>query len=276
MTIVADRSGALNSFGDSSTVFAFYPSESHKKAVHRITVGIESRCGLVMLSGEIGTGKTTLCRYIQTLKSDKFLYAEIGNPFLSPMEQVSHFCRSFGLDAPQSLRQGISSLAEFCARKHREGRRVVLIFDETHLLTKAHWGQILVFSNFRENDEPIIQMLLVGQTELVERLMEPGLEALNQRIGIRCELTPLNLKDTSKYIRFKLKSSGSNAVFTKRALNDVWMLSGGLPRLINHACSHLLDQLVFSGGNKVTPDMVRQLASDGMYANLFSRHKRKK
>nr|WP_275405848.1 AAA family ATPase [Desulfovibrio sp. JC022] len=233
---------------------------------------------MVMLTGEIGTGKTTLFRFIQRQKSDKFIYAEIGNPFLSPMEQVSHFCKSFGLKPPQSLRQGIAALTAFFSAKHKEGKQVVLIFDETHLLTKSHWGQILVFSNLREDDEPIVQILLVGQTELVDRLMEPGLEALNQRIGIRCELSPLSLDDTRKYVRFKLRASGGEDLeFTNRALTEVWKLSGGVPRLINHACSHLLDQIVFSGGKKVTPAMVKQLAADGMYTNLFdSKPKRKR
>ncbi|WP_027179372.1 ExeA family protein [Maridesulfovibrio bastinii] len=261
----------FNSFGDSSTVFSFFPSESHKKAVHRIVVGLDSMCGLVMLTGEIGTGKTTLFRFIQRQKTDKFIYAEIGNPFLSPVEQVSHFCKSFGLESPKSHRHGLALLTDFFEKMHKEGKRVVLIFDESHLLTKTHWGQILVFSNLRENDKPLVQILLVGQTELVERLREPGLEALNQRIGIRCRLLPLSLEDTSNYVRFKLEKSQEHEIeFTSRALTEVWKLSGGVPRLINHACSHLLDQIVFSGDTRITPDMVQQLASDGMYSNLFN------
>lgn len=269
-------SALFNSFGDSSTVFSFFPSESHKKAVHRITVGLESNCGLVMLTGEIGTGKTTLFRYIQHQSSEKIIYADVGNPFLSPMEQVCHFCKCFGLESPQNLRQGISNLTSFFEQQHREGKQVVLIFDEAHLLTKAHWGQILVFSNLRKNDEPIVQILLVGQTELVDRLMEPGLEALNQRVGIRCELSPLTLEDTRKYVCFKLNSSGVNDIeFPTRALNEVWKLSRGVPRLINHACSHLLDQLFFSANKEITPAMVKKLASDGVYANLFDSKSRR-
>ena len=262
----------INTFGDSSTTFHFFPSAVHKLSVHRIASGLESRCGLVLLTGEIGTGKTTLCKYVQEWRAERFVFAELGNPFLTPAEQIHHFCREFGLPESDTLKAGISALEHFFHEQYEAGKLPVLIYDESHLLAKDHFGQIQIFSNLRRENKPLVQVLLVGQIELLARLKEPGLESLNQRIGVRCELEALNDADTQRYIDFKLSLGGADNVasFDPRSYKEVWKLTRGVPRLINHACSLLMDHLAFSGQTRVTPEIVKRLADDGMYADLFS------
>jgi hypothetical protein len=146
-----------------------------------------------------------------------------------------------------------------------------VVLDESHLLDRAHFGLLLILSNLRHKGRPLVQILLVGQVELLERLAEPGLEAMNQRIGVRCELSPLNREDTGRYIEFKLRKAGheGRSPFTDRAVRRIWEISGGLPRLINHACSHALDHVGFSRRERITPDCIERVYRDPLYTGLF-------
>ena len=272
--------GRHNPFGDSSKNFVFFPSLSHKKGVHRIVRGLESSCGLILLTGEIGIGKTSLSRYIQSYLGDSFVFVELGNPYQTPQEQIFHCCELFGLDT-----SGLSSIHDCVGRleKHfhgllEKGKRPVIVFDESHLLTKRHLGLIHILSNLRAQDGPLVQILIVGQLEILDLLATEGMEALNQRIGVRCELSPLVLDDTDKYIHFKLEKSDrpQMATFSRQAVERIWRESGGLPRLINHVCAHALDALAFKDSNVVSPDMVDEVCHDSVYTGLFQARTRKR
>jgi type II secretory pathway predicted ATPase ExeA len=272
--------GRHNPFGDSSKDFVFFPSLSHKKGVHRIVRGLESSCGLILLTGEIGIGKTSLSRYIQSYLADSFVFVELGNPYQTPQEQIFHCCELFGLDT-----EGFSSIHDCVGRleKHfhtllEKGKRPVIVFDESHLLTKRHLGLIHILSNLRAQDGPLVQILIVGQLEILDLLATEGMEALNQRIGVRCELSPLVLDDTDKYIHFKLEKSDKPqmATFSREAVEYIWRESGGLPRLINHVCAHALDALAFKDSNVVSPDMVDEVCQDSVYTGLFQARTRKR
>ena len=251
----------------------FFPSISHKKGVHRIVRGLESNCGLILLTGEIGVGKTSLARHIQRYLSDRFAFIELGNPYQTPLEQVYFCCEQFGVDT-----QGISTIHD-CIKKlegHfrtllKEGKRPVIVFDEGHLLTKRHLSLIHILSNIRAEDVPLVQILLVGQLEILDLLATVGMEALNQRIGVRCQLSPLGLEDTDRYIEFKIEKNGQPelVVFAKEAIKLIWKESGGLPRVINHVCAHALDALAFKDTNVVTSGMVDEVCRESVYAGMF-------
>jgi Type II secretory pathway, component ExeA (predicted ATPase) len=271
--------GRLNPFGDSSKNFVFFPSLSHKKGVHRIVRGLESNCGLILLTGEIGIGKTSLARHIQAYLSDRFVFVELGNPYQTPLEQVFFCCERFGLDTA-----GLSSIHDCIGRLERhfhaileEGKRPVIVFDESHLLTKRHLSLIHILSNLRADDGPLVQILLVGQLEILELLATEGMEALNQRIGVRCQLAPLVLDDTDKYIHFKLEKSGRPGMmeFSREAVERIWKESSGLPRLINHVCAHALDALAFKDSKVVTPEMVDEVCRESVYTGMFQAKTRK-
>ena len=265
--------GRLNPFGDSSKNFVFFPSLSHKKGVHRIVRGLESNCGLILLTGEIGIGKTSLARHIQSYLADRFVFVELGNPYQTPLEQVFYSCEQFGLDTVglSSIHDCVGKLEKFFHTVLEGGKRPVIVFDESHLLTKRHLNLIHILSNLRAEDGPLVQILLVGQLEILDLLAMEGMEALNQRIGVRCELSPLVLEDTDKYINFKLEKSGKPGLmaFSPGAVERIWKESSGLPRLINHVCAHALDTLTFRDTNVVTPEMVDEVCRDSVYTGMF-------
>lgn len=262
-----------NPFSDSSKSFHFYPSPSHRKGVHRITRGLRSGCGLILLIGEIGIGKTTLARHIQSTCRREYAFAELANPYLTPNEQLHFLCSRFrvGTDGLASTDDYVQALNRCFVRLVEQGRPPVVVLDESHLLDRAHFGLLLILSNLRHKGRPLVQILLVGQVELLKRLAEPGLEAMNQRIGVRCELAPLSREDTGRYIEFKLRKAGheGRSPFTDRAVRRIWDISGGLPRLINHACSHALDHAGFSRKSRITPDCIERVYRDPLYSGLF-------
>ncbi len=268
-----------NPFGDSSKNFVFFPSLSHKKGVHRVVRGLESDCGLILLTGEIGIGKTSLSRYIQAFLAEGFEFVELGNPYQTPLEQVFHCCEQFGLDTVglSSIHDCVGLLEKHFRELQEVEKRPVIVFDESHLLTKRHLSLIHILSNLRVGDRPLVQILLVGQLEILDLLATEGMEALNQRIGVRCELSPLLLDDTNKYINFKLEKGGPPELisFSRDAVKRVWKESGGLPRLINHVCAHTLDALAFTGSKIVSDEMVKEVCQDSVYSGLFQARTRK-
>ncbi|OBQ46591.1 AAA family ATPase [Halodesulfovibrio spirochaetisodalis] len=263
-----------NPFGEQFRTFHFYPSESHKHIVHRITRGLEANCGLTLLTGEIGIGKTSVCRYLMQSFGASYIFAESGNPFLKPAEQLYHFCKQFGVDTTgrNSIHDLTDALHTFFMEQAELGKKPVIIMDESHLLATEHFSLLLVLYNMRQGSTPLVQIILIGQVEIMDRLREPGFEALNQRIGVRCELTPLTAEETRNYIQFKLEHAEfpNQNVFEQKTLKKIWQVTGGLPRLINHACSHALDHITFTGAQSVSEKLIDEVSSDPMYQDLFT------
>ncbi len=268
----------LNPFGDSSKNFPFFPSLCHKKGVHRIVRGLESSCGLILLTGKIGVGKTSLSRYIQEYLTERFAFVELGNPYQTPLEQIFHCCEKMGIPA-----EGLSTIHDCVEKLEKrfkelvaQGKRPVIVFEESHLLTKRHLGLIHILSNLRVQDGPLVQILLVGQLEILDLLDTEGMEALNQRIGVRCRLASLNRDDTERYICFKMETGGLEGVsFSRRAVDHVWRQSGGVPRLVNHICAHSLDALAFKGTSVVSAGLVDEVCRDSVYSGLFHSSRQK-
>lgn len=274
MQVSPQEATQINPFGEQFRTFQFYPSESHKRVVHRITRGLECNCGLILLTGEIGIGKTSVCRHIMQSFGDKYIFAESGNPFFKPSEQLYNFCKQYRIDT--TGRNSISDLTEglydFFMQQAELGRKPVIIIDESHLLGEEHFSLLLALYNMRLGAIPLVQIILIGQVEIMDRLKQPGLEALNQRIGVRCELFPMNMEETENYVQFKLVNADFSdlAIFDKKALTRIWNVTGGLPRLINHISSHALDTITFSGTSKISSALIDKVASDPMYQGLFT------
>lgn len=265
---------AANPFGNIPHALDFFRSASHGKVLQRITSGLQGRSGLLLLTGEIGSGKTTVCKYIQHQFRDNFLFSDIANPFLSREELLSQICRDMGRECPPgtTVKQAVDILEPLLAEHYAAHRTCVLFLDESHLLTKSHFRLLLVLSNLKRDNVPLLQIVMVGQYELLNLLEQPGLEAMNQRIGTRCRLEPLNRQDTVAYVQYKLGRARfvHRNIFDRRSLRRVHTLTGGLPRLINHVCAHAMDQAVMDGKGRVSPDMVEKVFSDPMYTTLLS------
>ncbi|NJB68764.1 type II secretory pathway predicted ATPase ExeA [Desulfobaculum xiamenense] len=274
----SEASAFSNPFGNIPGTGFFFNSPLHEGAMRRICRGVANRCGLMLLTGEIGSGKTTVCRRVKGNLPEECLFVELGNPFLTAEEQLGVICKGLGVGVAvgSSAAACMDVLTDRLRELYRAGRIPVLFIDEGHLLSRALLGQLLVLSNLREGDVPLVQLILAGQLEMLDLLRQPGLEALNQRMGVREGLRGLSRADCAAYVRYRLEEAGypDLDVFQSAALREVWRMTGGLPRLINHVCAHALDAALLSGRGRVTPAQVREMERDAMYAGVLGARSR--
>lgn len=221
-----------------------YLSKQHKEAFAHLLFGIQSRAGFILLTGEVGSGKTTVLRTLLTqLDADHYRTALIFNPCLSPLDLLRYINREFGLseDLPtaSSLLDGLN---QFLLKENGEGRTVVLVIDEAQDLEMAVLEQIRLISNLETDRDKLIQIILSGQPELVRILDRDEMRQLDQRITVRYHLRPMDFQDTVQYIHHRLELAGvrGEGIFTHRALKEIYRYSCGLPRLINAACDRAL------------------------------------
>ena len=220
-----------------------YMSQSHQEAMAHLVYALDSGDGFVEITGEVGTGKTTLCRsFIEGLDKNTEI-AYIFNPVLDPVELLRAVNTEFGIsDEGQNSRELINSLNAFLIEKKSQGKEVVLIIDEAQILTRNELEQIRLISNLETTRSKLIQIILIGQPELRNLLNSHDLRQLRQRITLSCHLLPLSFKDTENYIRHRLglASRGQAITFSNGAVKRIYKYSRGIPRLINISCDRAL------------------------------------
>lgn len=219
-------------------------SKNHKEAFAHLLFGIQSHAGFILLTGEVGSGKTTVLRtLLGQLDADHHRTALIFNPCLSPVDLLKNINREFGIptDLP-SASDLLDSLNQFLLKENGEGRTVVLVIDEAQDLEVAVLEQIRLISNLETDRDKLIQIVLSGQPELLAILNKSEMRQLNQRITVRYHLKPMDFSDTVQYIHHRLELAGGRGdpIFTPRALKRIFRYSGGLPRLINAVCDRAL------------------------------------
>ena len=238
-------------FGFSEKPFTITPnprfvflSSIHREAFARLLYGVDSHAGFIALTGEVGTGKTTMLRTLLTqLDPEKYTSALIFNPCMSAEQLLAGICREFGLKAGEHTRFGyLDALNSFLIEQNSAGRTVVLVIDEAQNLEPDVLEQVRMISNLETERDKLIQIILAGQPELNDILRRHDLRQLNQRITVRCRLTPMKLDDTTHYINHRLKISGSRIpeLFSRAAVRRIYRFSHGIPRLINVACEQAL------------------------------------
>ena len=219
-------------------------SKTHNEVYAHLIYGIETRTGFVEVTGEVGTGKTTILRTLLShLDEDKYRVAFIFNPKLTAFELLRNINREFGVaDDGPSNPDLIHSLNEFLLEENRAGRTPILVIDEAQNLSGEVLEQIRLLSNLETEEDKLIQIILVGQPELRNHLSDHSLRQLNQRIAVRYYLRPLNCDETSAYILNRLKIAGraDSNIFSPAALRGVYRYSGGVPRRINLICDRAL------------------------------------
>ena len=248
----------------------FFFSTIHRDALAALNRGIDERCGLLMLLGEVGTGKTTLCRLVQERRGCISIY--IGNPFLSQGELLEALQGHLGLAQGRGgVSDRLEQLRQYLVHQHTSGNTVVLFIDEAHRLALPLLEQVLVLSNLQRPNAQLLQVVLVGQSELLEVLNHPRLASLNQRIGVRYHLRGLDRDDTDRYVRHRLKKAGCaiDALFSNGALDAVWRASGGRPRLINIVCERALVETYRRGKKQVGRREVAAIVGDPLHRTLF-------
>jgi general secretion pathway protein A len=222
--------------------FLFY-SAKHREAYNHLLYGIRERKGFVQLTGEVGAGKTTLCRAMLGHLEQGFATALILNPVMSPDEMMKAIGLEFGLPVNGLDRLEILSvLNHFLLQQLQDGKESVLIIDEAQDLTDELLEQVRLLSNLETENRKLLQIVLLGQPELKERLNAYRLRQLRQRITVRYHLPPLTRHEVNEYVTHRLHVSGGNGTpsFTRFALWRVYQYSKGIPRLINALCDKAL------------------------------------
>lgn len=242
-----------------------FPSQRHREAMAAMVYGIEHRKGFIALTGEIGSGKTTICRALLKQLKDNIKVALILNPQLSDHELLQAINVEFGLPhASTSKRELLAVLNEYLLDEYADGRNCVLIIDESQRLSPDTLEQIRLISNLELEHTKLIQIALVGQPELDDILRLPQLEQLNQRITVRCHIGPLNIEEMTEYIAHRLGVANPNhkVVFHKKALRAIFDYTGGVPRRINLVCDRALLITFVAGGFEVTEDHARKAIAE--------------
>jgi general secretion pathway protein A len=251
-----------------------YRSESHEDAITRLLQAIRRKEGFIVLTGDIGTGKTTICRaLIEQLDTATFT-SLILNPFLSIEELLREILLDFGVVSRDAVRSGrvataskhelITTLHDFLLSLVPIKGSAVLIIDEAQHLSPQVLEQIRIISNLETNESKLLQIVLVGQLNLLDVLADAELRQLDQRISIRAALKPLIREDVEAYIGHRLwVARGSTAVaFESDAIDVVHRLTGGVPRIINLLCDRALMAGAAARVNRITPGLIEEAAAN--------------
>lgn len=240
-----------------------YMSAQHREALAHLLYGVNSG-GFVMLSGEVGTGKTTIIRCLLEQLPQNAELAIVMNPSASARDLLCSICDEFSVSYPpeeQSLKVLTDALTEFLVRNHRAGKKSIVLIDEAQLLQVATLEQVRLLTNLETNTQKLLQIILVGQPELNELLAKPDLRQLSQRITARYHLRPLSEQETGAYIKHRLTVAGMPAgrqPFPPRIINKIHLISRGIPRLINILCDRMLLGAYSREVNEIDAQIFRQ------------------
>jgi len=222
--------------------FLFF-SERHREAFDHLVYGITERKGFIQLTGEVGAGKTTLCRALLERLGPGYRTALILNPCLTAAQLLRAIVDELGIRPRRQDRAGsLEALNQFLLQQVELGNDVVLLIDEAQDLSADLLEQVRLLSNLETDARKLLQIALVGQPELRDKLDQRGLRQLRQRITVRYHLTPLSPEETEGYIRFRLQVAGADGrpTFTRWALRSIHRYAGGVPRLVNAVCDKAL------------------------------------
>ena len=220
-----------------------YLSKEHREAISHMQYGIEERMGFLQITGEIGTGKTTLCKAFLNNLDEHTKTAFILNSNLAEDQLLQAIVEDFGVQLKSKSKINIlNEFNRFLLEQARCNNNVVLIIDEAQNLRPSMLEQVRLLSNLETEKEKLLQIILVGQPELKEKLLSRELAQLRQRIAIRYHITPLSKDEIHGYIFHRLSVAGANgeSFFKEDAVNEIFKFSGGIPRLINIICDKAL------------------------------------
>ncbi len=241
-------------------------SKNHKEAFAHLLYGILNRVGFILLTGEVGSGKTTVLRaMLGELDAAQYRTGFIFNPCLSPLELLQNINREFGISSYSPNRASLlDELNSFLLEHNASGRTIVLVIDEAQNLEGPVLEQIRLISNLETEKEKLIQIVLSGQPEFLEILKKEEMRQLNQRITVRYHLKPMDFSDTVGYVHHRIRVAGGGGrrriIFSQRALKRIHSYSEGLPRLINAAC----DRALLAGFTKDASGISSRIAATGI------------
>jgi general secretion pathway protein A len=249
---------------DPSFLFA---TKRHNEALAALYYGVKRRKGFVVMTGEVGTGKTLLVRcLLQVLHRANVAYAYVFNPRLSPMEFLQYVAGDFRLPtAGKSKSDLLLDLSSFVIARHQKNLTTVLVVDEAHHLSAEVLEEVRLLTNLETPEEKLLQILLIGQQELDEKLDSNDLRQLKQRIALRSHLGALSLEETQGYIFCRLQLAGCTNpadLFPMETILEVHRQSQGFPRLINTLCENALIHGYANQARSISPEIIAEIAAD--------------
>ena len=251
-------------------------SERHADALAHLLYGINEAGGFIQLTGEVGTGKTTLVRALLERLPGHADVAVLLNPRISPLELLQSICQELGVTLPEaaardSVKALVDALNERLLAAHANGRRVIVVLDEAQNLSGETLEQLRLLTNLETASRKLLQIILVGQPELRAVLERRELRQLAQRVTGRFHLTPLSRADTAAYIRHRLKVAGAGGdLFSAAALKEIHRISGGVPRVINIICDRALLGAYTQDLHRIDAALARSAASEALGRRLAS------
>ncbi len=247
----------------------FVPTKRHNEALAALYYGVRRHKGFVVVTGEVGTGKTLLLRCLLRLlkESKEIAYAYLFNSRLTPTEFLQYILSDFGLPASgKNKSELLLDLGQFLISRGAKKQTTVLIIDEAHHLSAEILEEVRLLSNLETTDDKLLQILLVGQPELDQKLDSVGLRQLKQRIALRAHLGALDAEETKGYIQQRLQIAGADAetspLFPSTTIEKVFRHSRGIPRLINTICENALITAYARQQHSVTPGIIEDVAKE--------------
>ncbi len=240
-----------------------YFTPSHTEVMANLHYGIESGKGLVVVTGEVGTGKTTILRWMMQRLDRTVLVAYIFNPRLSVPEFYQHLASLLDIQKWETKSELLMELGRSLESRHARGLRTVLIVDEAQGLSPHVLEEIRLLSNFESDTAKQLQIILTGQPELREVLNDPDLRQLKQRIALRCVIKPLpNVEETERYITSRLLVAGAEitSIFSPAAIDYIFRCSEGIPRMVNNLCDNALLTGFAAGERTIGCSIIEEVA----------------
>lgn len=259
----------------------FFPTPSHSEALATLIYGVSKQKGFVVVTGEAGTGKTLLVRYLmESAGRDNTAIAFVHNPRLPVIDFLAYVLAELRISAPcRTKGEMLSHLNQDLLARASRGVITAIIVDEAHLLEWDLLEEIRLLTNLENSRHKLVQMVLVGQPELDQKIDSPELHQLKQRIGFRSHLKPLTFEELQGYVHRRLELAGANShapsIFPVEVLSVIYEISRGIPRLINNLCENSLISGYGKQLKQIPEEIVREVASDlrlepGAIATLFT------
>ena len=229
-------------FGNVPDSSLFFESPQHEEALFRLLYAVQQKKGVAMLTGEVGSGKTTVSRaFINRVKNDNYDVQTITNPALTPMDFIRAILLKLGEDAESDSKSILLTRLQHRLNQNSEqGLSTILVVDEAHVIDKkATFEELRMLLNMQSENQLLITLVLLGQPPLLNKIA--ALPPLNERIGIKYNLEPLDFYNTLRYLAFRLKSAGAKrGIFTKDSIKLVYEYSNGIPLRVNNICDRSL------------------------------------